>query len=150
VQVASAASRVRVLLVDDEDALLESMAALLEGDCVVSKARDGHQALALLTAGAFDVVCSDYQMPRMNGLDLLRCIRARSSDVGFVLVTGMRDYLDKVAEQPDGGQFHAVLVKPYDPQQLIEAVERAAKFANMRRAVDAAKTASGRLRKRSP
>lgn len=147
--VAPAESRVRVLVVDDDDVHLGLMAALLEDDCVVSKARDGQQALELLAESEFDVVCSDYQMPRMSGLDLFRRIRAQSSDVGFVLVTGMREYLDKVAEQPDGGQFHSVLVKPYDPEQLIEAVERAAKFAHMRRAVDAARSASSRLKRRS-
>ena len=141
--------RVRVLLVDDEVPVLQSMAAVLEDDCAVSTAPDGLRALELLDRGDFDVVCSDYKMPRMNGLELLRKIRERSSEVGFVLVTGMTDYLrDKVAEQPDGGQFHAVLVKPYDPQQLIESIERASKFAQMRRAVGAATSASKRLRRK--
>ena len=67
--------------------------------------------------------------------------------LGFVLVTGMKEYVQEVAALPEGADFHSVLVKPYEPPQLIEAVARAARFASMRRAVDAATAASGRLKK---
>ncbi|UJR82357.1 response regulator [Sandaracinus amylolyticus] len=140
------ATRWRVLLVDDEDVLLQSMSAVLEDDFEVVVASDGARALERIEEQPFDVVCSDYKMPRMDGLELLRRLRERAIDVGFVLVTGMRDY--KLATQPDGDQFHCVLLKPCDPAQLIESIQRAATFAQMRRAVDAAQTASSRLRKR--
>ena len=123
------------------------MAAILEDDHDVCTAGDGREALELLAAGGIEVVCTDFQMPRMNGLELLARARATSSNVGFVLVTGMRDYIREVAGLPDGAQFHSVLVKPYEPEQLVEAVSRAARFAGMRRAVDAATAASGRLNK---
>lgn len=147
VSVSSAPSQARILVVDDDEVHLGLMVAILEETWDVTTARDGLQALELLAAGGIDVVCTDLQMPRMTGVELLARARARSSDVGFVLVTGMRDYLREVAAQPDGAQFHSVLVKPYEPEQLVEAVSRAASFAGMRRAVDAATAASGRLKK---
>lgn len=142
-------SRIRVLVVDDDVVHLRLMTTILEDGCEVSTARDGEQALARIERGELDVVCSDYKMPRMNGLELFRRLSARSSDVGFVLVTGMKESLETIAEQPDGGQFHTVLVKPYEPEQLIEAVTRAARFAQMRRAVGAATSSSKRLKRTS-
>ncbi len=80
---------IRVLCVDDEPALLDLCRQFLErtGDFTVETAGSGAEALVRLAAGPVDVVVADYQMPEMNGIELLSLIR-RDSTLPFVLFTG--------------------------------------------------------------
>src|SRR4051794_34701419 len=67
----------RILLVDDERALLEVWSEIL-GDAgwTVETAGDGAAALEILTRASFDAILTDIDMPGLNGLQLLRAIRA--------------------------------------------------------------------------
>jgi PAS domain S-box-containing protein len=79
-----------ILLVDDEDLVREVVAAGLEehGHAVL-RAPDGAAALAMVEAGArVDLVLSDYTMPGLDGLSLIREIRRRRPDVPALLLTG--------------------------------------------------------------
>jgi CheY-like chemotaxis protein len=80
----------RVLLVDDEPALLAIGKEFLElnGDLQVTTAASGEDALGAITDGQIDVVVSDYQMPKMNGIELLKKIRSSGSGMPFILFTG--------------------------------------------------------------
>ena len=82
--------RVRVLLVDDEPEFLDLTKYLLErGNSLevetVGSAREG---LEILQSGGFDAVVSDYLMPDLDGLDMLKILRARGSDIPFIILTG--------------------------------------------------------------
>ncbi len=67
------AGRGRILVVDDDPGALERvLGALRSRGYQVEGAADGLQALARLQHGGFDVVVTDFQMPRLNGLALLR------------------------------------------------------------------------------
>ena len=79
----------RVLLVDDESSLLRALAKVLElaGNVVVT-ASEGKQAITLTESSAFDVIVSDIRMPGMDGMALLRAIRATDLDVPVVFLTG--------------------------------------------------------------
>jgi CheY-like chemotaxis protein len=83
----------RVLVVDDNDAMSESMAALLAvRGYVVRSARDGIEALSILESFAPDCVLLDLAMPRMTGSELARAIRERhGSAIVLVAVSGRGD-----------------------------------------------------------
>jgi EAL domain-containing protein (putative c-di-GMP-specific phosphodiesterase class I) len=125
----------RVLLVDDEPAIARSLARILSAaGHVVSTARSGKDAVTLLASSTFDVVLSDIRMPGMDGLTLLREIRAKDLDVPVAFMTGS-PALETVIEAMEHGAFR-YLMKPVDGREIVELVERAAqlhKFARVRR-----------------
>ncbi|HOT93816.1 MAG TPA: response regulator [Methanoregulaceae archaeon] len=80
---------IHALYVDDDPVLLDICRRFLErtGEFTVETAGSGKEALARLEGGGVDVVVSDYQMPGMNGIELLSAIR-RNSAIPFILFTG--------------------------------------------------------------
>ncbi len=81
---------VSVLYVDDEPDLLDIGKAFLEryGDFSVSTIDSATGALDLLKNNPFDAVVSDYLMPGMDGLELLKQVRLRFGQIPFILFTG--------------------------------------------------------------
>ena len=115
----------RVLIVDDERAMVRGLAKLLElAGFFVITAYEGREAIALVESSAFDVIVSDIRMPGMDGLALLREIRARDLDVPVVFLTGSPT-LETAVEAIAYGAFR-YLTKPVDAQELTAVVERAA------------------------
>jgi two-component system, cell cycle response regulator len=90
---------VRVLLVDDDENFRAWLTKLMRRlGFAVETANDGEHALALLRESAFDLLVSDYQMPRVDGFDLIRVIRADSalSHQYAVMLTSRDDVQSKV------------------------------------------------------
>jgi DNA-binding NtrC family response regulator len=82
-------SGMRVLVVDDEEAVLRVHAqALAKSGYQVETAGDGNAAVRVLGQISFDVILSDIDMPGMDGIDLLERVRTRDLDVPVVLITG--------------------------------------------------------------
>ncbi|MFZ0944082.1 MAG: response regulator [Syntrophobacteraceae bacterium] len=80
---------VRVLLADDDEIFLEILAETVEeAGGEVGLASDGVSALEQLSAGNFDILISDLNMPRMDGLTLLRQVRALYPHILSILITG--------------------------------------------------------------
>lgn len=83
---------IRVLHVDDDEALLDLTSTMLEreGEAItVESADSGSHALECLREnGRIDCIVSDYEMPEMDGLDLLETVREGDPDLPFVLFTG--------------------------------------------------------------
>jgi EAL domain-containing protein (putative c-di-GMP-specific phosphodiesterase class I)/CheY-like chemotaxis protein len=115
----------RVLIVDDERPMARGLAKLLElaGHFVVT-AYEGREAISLIESSAFDVIVSDIRMPGMDGLALLRAIRAKDLDVPVVFLTGSPT-LETAVEAMTYGAFR-YLTKPVDGNELTAVVERAA------------------------
>jgi EAL domain-containing protein (putative c-di-GMP-specific phosphodiesterase class I) len=117
----------RVLVVDDEVLLQELFANVLgEAGWGVDVARNGDEALELLAGRKYDVVLSDIDMPRMNGLQLLRAVRARDLDLPVVLVTGHPRVESAVQALEQGA--HRYLLKPVAVDVLTDAVAAAARL----------------------
>jgi DNA-binding NtrC family response regulator len=123
----------RVLVVDDEPAMRLAIEAVLDDDCAVTTAPDAPAALGALAAAAFDVVLSDYEMPGGSGLALLREVHARYPGCVGILVTGHAEHPEVKAVRANPREFH-VLIKPYDPQNLLSMVKNAARIARLRQA----------------
>ena len=117
--------RPRILLVDDEPAVLDGMRRQLRRDYEVSTAECAERALALMAAAApFAVVVSDMQMPGMGGVRFLARVRDDYPDTVRLLLTGKADLSSTIAAINDG-QVNRFLLKP-SPRYTVEAVLREA------------------------
>src|SRR5450432_3789455 len=122
----------RVLLVDDEPAISRGLARILtSAGHVVSTARSGEEAVAQFGTAMFDVIVSDIRMPGMDGLTLLRSIRAKDLDIPVAFLTG-DPALETVLEAMEHGAFR-YLMKPVDGKELVDLVERAAQHHRLAR-----------------
>jgi len=122
----------RLLLVDDELALLEVWGEILRDEgWTVETAGNGAAALEILTRGSFDAILTDIDMPGLNGLQLLRAIRARDLDVPVVLMTGNPRTETAIQAVEQGALRY--LVKPVGAATLIEAVREAARLHRIAR-----------------
>lgn len=82
---------IRVLLVDDEKELLKATKLYLENavkDFRITTCNSANNALNCLNKEPFDVIISDFQMPNMDGLELLEKIREMDPDIAFIIFTG--------------------------------------------------------------
>jgi PAS domain S-box-containing protein len=116
-----AATARRILLADDNRDAAESLAILLrlEGH-EVDLAHDGHAALRAFTEHRPDVALLDIGMPKANGLDVARQIRARpdGKDVLLIAITGWAQDADKEQSRAAGFDHH--LTKPIEPEALMD------------------------------
>ena len=91
--------RLRILVVDDDPAMLEVTVLLLgQKGYIVTPATGGREAIALLekNQGIYDVILTDYYMPIINGIELASIIRELAINIPVVLyTTGKIDFLDQ-------------------------------------------------------
>ncbi|CUR54860.1 two-component response regulator (YkoH) [metagenome] len=118
----SGAAKPRVLVVDDDRAVRESLRRSLEFNGYdVALAEDGAQALAGIASGAAathpDVVIMDVMMPRLDGLETTRALRAAGNDVPILVLTA-RDAVGDRVEGLDAGADD-YLTKPFALQELL-------------------------------
>jgi len=116
--------RARILVVDDNDVLRETLAELLDigGFCAV-QAADAAQALMILRQpDAIDVLVTDLSMPGASGIQLIHLAREIKRDLPAILLTGYAEDAKAVTGDADGQYY--VLRKPVDSDRLIEQVER--------------------------
>ncbi len=113
----------RVLIVDDETNLRESLAEFLALDgfvCVL--AADGKEGLALLEREVFDACVIDLRMPGMDGLELLGRIRESGPGIPVIMMSAHGEIHDAVAAMKLGASDY--LVKPFDPTELALRLEK--------------------------
>ena len=92
VQTTKAGVAARLLLVDDnKDGLLVRKALLEEQGFLITTAMNGEEAVEALSKEKFDLVITDFKMPRMNGIELIRSIRPRQPDLSIILISGFAD-----------------------------------------------------------
>lgn len=107
----------RILLVDDEPAVLQALKRLFYRQYQVETANNGDEALARLSEESFDLIISDMRMPGMSGADLLATCFERWPDMTRVLITGYSDLESAVKAVNDGNIFRYVN-KPWNNEQL--------------------------------
>jgi len=112
----------KILLVDDEPAVLEGYKRLLYRNFPVETAPGGASALALISvAGPFSVVVSDMRMPGMNGAEFLAAVREKAPNTVRMLLTGHAD-LDTAIDAVNRGRIFRFLSKPCPKEVLVEAI----------------------------
>ena len=120
-----AASQLTCLVVDDQSTIRQlvrqGLAALKFGE--TRDAADGEDALKVLISNKVDLVISDFNMPKLDGLGLLRAIRAHPpiATTAFIMLTGRADK-ELVARAVQYG-VNNYLVKPFTQQTLKEKIE---------------------------
>ena len=119
----------RILLVDDEQSIqtLLSYPLRKEGYEVV-QASDGREALTRFGESAFDLVVLDVMMPRMDGLEVCRRLRARS-DVPIIMLTAKAEEDDKVAGLELGADDY--ITKPFSMREFRSRVKAALRRSRM-------------------
>ncbi len=135
----------RILLVDDNELGLAARKALLEEQgYTVSTATSGEAAVELFRHKPFDIVITDFRMPGMNGIELIRQIRSEKPEVPIILLSGFVQPLG-LTEQATGAD--AVLAKSaHEVSQLLRTV---AKLLRRNRRKPAASQSAGQKARRS-
>jgi DNA-binding response OmpR family regulator len=108
---------VRVLVIDDDSRLFELLESYFKDNGVGAQhAADGRQGLDALAKGTFDAVLLDVMMPGLDGLTVLRKIRAQSR-VPVIMLTAKGDETDRVVGLELGADDY--LAKPFSPRELL-------------------------------
>jgi EAL domain-containing protein (putative c-di-GMP-specific phosphodiesterase class I) len=122
----------RVLLVEDDDALLRSCRRVLEAaGFAVETASDGEQATRKLGERSFDAIVSDIAMPQVGGIELLKAIRSRDLDVPVILMTAFAE-LGTALDAIEYGAL-AYLRKPFGLDALRSSVTKAVRLSRLAR-----------------
>jgi two-component system response regulator MprA len=107
-----------ILVVDDDQAVRDSLQRSLEySDYEVSTAQDGVEALARLAASRPDAVIMDVMMPRLDGLETTRMLRAAGNDVPILVLTARDAVGDRVDGLDAGGDDY--MAKPFALDELL-------------------------------
>jgi len=113
----------RILVVDDEDSVARLLRDWLTSEGYEVRCANGfEQAREEIEAGAFDLVTLDIMMPGVDGLGVLRWLRAQHPDVGVIMATAMGQ-LDSVLEAMRNGAIN-YLLKPFNMDLVTEEIKR--------------------------
>jgi DNA-binding response OmpR family regulator len=116
----------KVLVIDDNPTIVELIkyAVSLQGSYEVVVAYDGEQGLERITIEHPDCVIIDVKMPRMDGYQLVRCLRgdSRTSDTPLIILSAMTREEDQIIGMLSGVDEY--LKKPFKPAELNAAIER--------------------------
>lgn len=111
----------RLLLAEDERSLSKAVRALLErSHYSVDTAFDGKEALEYLECGHYDGVILDIMMPVMDGITVLKKIRAQGNSVPVIMLTAKSEIDDKVEGLDQGANDY--LTKPFAARELLARV----------------------------
>jgi two-component system response regulator HupR/HoxA len=116
--------RYAVLLVDDEPAILESLALTLSDDYRVFTASNGQEGLDVLDREDVALVIADQRMPGMTGVEFLERAVERNPRALRMLLTGYAD-IGSLARAINTGRIYRFITKPWEPEELRLNVKRA-------------------------
>jgi two-component system, NtrC family, response regulator AtoC len=113
----------RILVVDDEEIVRESLSGWLEKDgYTLASAPDGPSALKELEAGTWSIILCDLKMPGMDGLEVLDRARKLHPEIAVVIMTAFAT-VDTAVNAMKLGAFD-YLVKPFDPEELSLMIQK--------------------------
>lgn len=123
-----------VLVVDDEEMVITSVRAflMLETDFRVEGFTDPEQAVNCLKNGPVELVISDYLMPKMNGIQLLKAARELQPEASRVLLTGHADKQSAIQAINEVALYHYV-EKPWENAALLLVIRNGVERARLLR-----------------
>jgi two-component system chemotaxis response regulator CheY len=114
-----------ILAVDDSGSLRQMVVfSLRAAGYQVSEAVDGQDGLEKARLQVYDLVLTDQNMPRMDGLGLIRALRAMSTYQNVPILMLTTESSDEMKSKGRAAGANGWLVKPFDPQRLIEVVKK--------------------------
>ena len=117
-------NKIKLLLVDDEVKFLESIAKRLAlKNFEVTSATTGKESIESAENGLFDVAVVDFQMPGMDGTQVLKTLKEKHRYLEIIMLTGHAT-IDSAVECTKLGAFK-YLEKPYDFEKLVEVIKQA-------------------------
>ncbi|MBN1516474.1 response regulator [Candidatus Sumerlaeota bacterium] len=114
----------KVLVVDDSIAMrkiLEKVLKGIESIDEVELAEDGKIAVEKITAGAFDLVLMDWNMPNMTGIEALRAVRGAGNKTPIVMVTTEAEKTRIIDAIKSGANNY--IIKPFTPDVITEKIQ---------------------------
>src|SRR3954465_967708 len=127
----------RILVADDEPGLREFITDSLElDDYTVVAAKDGREAARLLDERGFDLVLTDLKMPGLDGLSILRKVRAEQPETEVIVMTA-HGTVDNAVEAMKLGAFEYLQNPPSGPGELRLLVGLAVERRGLRDRVEA-------------
>ena len=123
--------RYHILVAEDDDAVRKMIGHLLGDFADVTMARDGMEALVALRDMPTlpDLIITDLMMPRLDGLGLLKQVRAheKSKNVPIIILTAKAQPMDVITGINAGARHY--LVKPFKREELLEKVRKVLRIA---------------------
>ena len=113
-------SRPRILVADDEEGIRESLSLILSEEYDLDFAKDGEETLAKVGAEPYELVLLDIKMPKRDGLEVLRQLKARGAGVPVLVLTAYQSVeLAKEAVKLGALDY---MPKPFEREQVLTAV----------------------------
>lgn len=111
----------RLLLAEDEEDLSKALVAVLKyNNYSVDAVYDGEEALSYIEAGNYDGVILDIMMPKLDGISLLKKVRANGNSIPILLLTAKAEIDDKVEGLDSGADDY--LTKPFSMKELLARI----------------------------
>ncbi len=134
--------RPRIVWADDNRDMREYVRRLLAGRCDVEAVADGEEALAAARRARPDLILSDVMMPKLDGLELTRVVRADPSlrEVPVVLLSARAGEEARIEALKDGADDY--VVKPFSARELLARIDSRLQIARLRSEALAATRAS--------
>lgn len=112
-----------ILVVDDTRSMRKMVAAVLKGaGYEVAEAGDGVEALELARARVFDLVVTDHNMPRMDGVTLVRELRGLPNYDPVALIVLSTEAGTELKQKGREAGATGWMAKPFDPQRMLDIV----------------------------
>ena len=120
----------KILVVDDESLMREFIAeSLISNGYEVDSARNGVKALELMNSEIYDLILTDYKMPKVSGMDVLRKAIEKIRDCKVVIMTAYGT-IENAVEAMKLGAFDYI-TKPFSVEEILLLVKRALEFKNL-------------------
>ena len=111
-----------ILIVDDELGIRELFKEeLTDNGANVLEASSGNMAIEVFNKGGVDVVISDIRMPDGDGVQLVKSIKEKNSDIPIYLITGFSDYTGNELKVLG---IEAIIFKPFDISEVVQMVDQ--------------------------
>ena len=111
----------RVLIVEDERRLADALCQIMKGQKYgVDAVYDGQDGFDYAMSGQYDVVVLDVMLPRKNGFEVVRALRAQNNPIPVLLLTAREEIADKVTGLDCGADDY--MTKPFSPEELLARV----------------------------
>ena len=113
----------RIMIVDDSATVRQVLRITLEdGGYEVTEAVDGQDAFEQLSTSRFDLVVTDLQMPKMDGLSLIREVRNNSINSLTPIIVLTTESKTEIKEEGKAAGVSGWIVKPFKPEQILNVV----------------------------
>ncbi len=113
----------RILIVDDEEIMRESLTDWLKEDGYeVLAVEDGFKALEAIQAGSWSVMLVDLKMPKMDGLEVLREVKRLQLNIPVIIITAYATVDTAVAAMKEGAYDY--IIKPFNPEELALTIKK--------------------------